>query len=354
VAGRDGSVVTQGARRRKKLTQALINLLGNAVKFTAEGEVVLRVMARAEQRYNFEVIDTGPGIPLDRQEAIFEPFQQDQEGLQQGGTGLGLAISGKHIELMGGQLEVDSGLDQGSRFFFTLELPPAQDEVQDALDNPWSRVIGLAPDCAVRALVVENTASNRDLLAQMLQQIGVEVHLATRGDQVVKQMCASMPDIVFLDIRMPGMDGIETRQKIVDEFGAEAVKIVALSTAVIERQNFLEVGFDGFIGKPFRPEHLCASMAALLGTEYIYARAEPGVAEKVLVLDPASMALPGPVLDRLKEAVKRQSVTELNKQLETLGALSDTGQVLAAHLRQLSQQYNMKAIGDILEEIRPQ
>ena len=338
----------------KKLSQVLINLLGNAVKFTEAGEVVLKVSARPEHRYSFEVIDTGPGIPLDRQEAIFEPFQQDERGRQKGGTGLGLAIARQHAGLMGGRLEVESELDQGSRFFFTLKLSPARGEPHVEADNPWSRVVHLAPDFKLRTLVVDDIATNRDILAHMLQQIGVEVHLAASGAQALEQVRDTMPDIIFMDIRMPGLDGTEMLERIVEEFGKEAVKMVAISALVLEYQSqrYLEAGFDGFIRKPFRTEQIYACLAELTGVEYTYARAEPAATATAPALDPAAIVLPRPVLDGLKEAVRMQSITELKNQLETLDASSAGGQRLASHLRHLSQQYDMKAIGAILDQIR--
>jgi signal transduction histidine kinase len=119
------------------MRQALINLLGNAVKFTDSGSVELLVKTHGSDEYSFEVCDTGPGIPEEKQAAIFEPFQQDTAGLQHGGTGLGLAISTRHIEMMGGRIQLESRLGEGSRFFSSLQLSPGREGEEDRLSADW-------------------------------------------------------------------------------------------------------------------------------------------------------------------------------------------------------------------------
>ena len=157
----------------------LINLLGNAVKFTSQGEVTLTVTSGADDTYRFEVRDSGPGIPTKNQAEIFEPFHQDEAGIIQGGTGLGLAIARRHVAIMGGTLSVDSRLGSGSTFFFTIKLPAigtstAADEAART-EAHYSKVAGIAGDTVVRALVVDDVATNRDILQQMLVRIGDDV-----------------------------------------------------------------------------------------------------------------------------------------------------------------------------------
>ncbi len=168
-----------------KLRQVLINLLGNAVKFTESGEVTLRVSreAMSPQRatlrslssiFCFEVIDTGVGIPPEAQMKIFEPFQQSEEGAKKGGTGLGLTISKRHIELMGGELSLESEVGVGSNFFFTLPLPPAESDVLDQASQ-YIGVRHLAEGYHVKALIADDTKVNRDVLSRILSDIGVEI-----------------------------------------------------------------------------------------------------------------------------------------------------------------------------------
>ncbi|MBT5376381.1 MAG: hypothetical protein HOL15_06185, partial [Nitrospinaceae bacterium] len=164
-----------------KLKQVLINLLGNAVKFTKKGKIELTVEKGDDNFYRFEVKDDGLGIDSSALRNIFEPFRQDQAGRQEGGTGLGLAISKKHIELMGGELGVDSQLGHGSRFYFTLPLYPAEEDVIASSELTGPDVLRLAAGFNVRSLVVDDNRFNRDVLSQTLLSIGVEVDQAENG-----------------------------------------------------------------------------------------------------------------------------------------------------------------------------
>ncbi len=162
-----------------KLRQILINFLSNAVKFTDTGEIALRI-TQAANRYRFEVTDTGPGITPDAKERIFEPFQQAEEGIIKGGTGLGLAISKRYIDLMGGELGVQSQPGKESCFSFSVKLPPAYGPITQGLLDHRS-ITRLAPGYRVRALVVDDVEDNREVLSRMLQAAGVEVIAAING-----------------------------------------------------------------------------------------------------------------------------------------------------------------------------
>ncbi len=332
-----------------KLRQVLINLLGNAVKFTGEGEVVLRVQARASDRYSFEVSDTGPGIAPEQQAAIFEPFHQESEGGAQGGTGLGLAIAHRHVELMGGQLGLASEPGEGTRFFFDLLLPPGQGQPEEE-ERDWSRVQHLADGVSVHALVVDDVATNRDILSQMLTRIGVEVETAESGLQALEQVRQRRPDIVFMDFRMPRMDGVETRRRLVAEHGAMVIVAVSASVFEHQRQGYVEAGFDGFIDKPLRAEQVYACLARLLNATFTYESLS--VEPEEPTVDPGDLVLPEPLYRSLKEAVEGHSVTELRKCLDELEALDGAERQLAVHLRRLSQQYDMEAILTTLSEVR--
>ena len=174
------------------MRQVLINLLGNAVKFTQHGEVTLRVKSEDGDQYSFEVQDTGPGIASEYHETIFEPFQQDGRTAALGGTGLGLAIARRGVELMGGHLRTDSALGKGARFYFTLELPPVEEEPRRRESEDWHDVERLAAGTMVTALVVDDIDTNRDILRQLLQRIGVEVRTADGGEQALRMVGGMM------------------------------------------------------------------------------------------------------------------------------------------------------------------
>jgi CheY-like chemotaxis protein len=248
-----------------KLRQVLINLLGNAVKFTAQGEVVLRVEAEAEHRYAFEVADTGPGIAAETQARLFEPFHQGEAGRHQGGTGLGLAISKRQVELMGGRMNVDSVPGEGCSFYFGLPLPPAPGAQEPA--PPLRRRQHLAPGQSATALVVDDVKLNRDILAHMLTDIGLAVRQAADGQEALEAVAQERPDIVFMDIRMPRLDGMAAVAALRLSYGLACPPCVAItaSTLVHEVRTYRNAGFCDYIAKPFRFERVYQTLEHWLG-----------------------------------------------------------------------------------------
>ena len=339
-----------------KLRQVLINLLGNAAKFTTQGRVELAVEERGEGRFCFSVADTGPGIAADSQQAIFEPFQQAVAGVDKGGTGLGLTIALRHLELMGGRLELESTEGEGSLFSFELVLPSARGDVAAGAEERWSQVAGLASGQQVRALVVDDVAENREVLSIMLEQVGAGVDLAVDGEEGVSKVRKGEPDIVFMDIRMPGMDGSEARRRIIEEHGAKAPKVVAVTASALihQRQQYLEEGFDGYIDKPFRSGEVYAVLARLLGVEFEQVAA-PGEEMEAETpegeLNLTGVSLPADLYEGLTQAARQHNVTDLLRRLDALAGMGEAEQRLAAHLRGLSQAYDMRAIRSVLEKI---
>jgi signal transduction histidine kinase/DNA-binding response OmpR family regulator/ligand-binding sensor domain-containing protein len=283
-----------------KLRQVLINLLGNAVKFTEHGEVVLRIEfsdqlpvisgqqpTRAPEApritdhcslITFSVIDTGPGIPTDLRDKIFEPFTQGEEGRQHGGTGLGLAIARRQIELMGGELRLDSEPGRGSRFCFSLRFAPALAQEQESaamLHKPPPR---LRAGTHVRALVADDVAENRDILGRVLRAFGADVTDVRDGEQAFRELSSQPYDIAFLDIRMPGMTGYQVAQRISAEGGPNRAKLVAISASVLkhEQESYAEAGFDGFVPKPYRFEQIRECLEKHLGVTCEEAASEVG------------------------------------------------------------------------------
>ena len=336
-----------------KLRQVLINLVGNAVKFTETGTVKLKVGALGDNRYAFEVRDTGPGIPEDKQAAIFEPFQQEEEGLRQGGTGLGLAISMGHVEMMGGNIALESRLGEGSRFMFTLELPQGQTPMRSADTTDWSCVRHLADGQTLRALVVDDVKTNRELLVEMLTQIGVQVETAENGAEGLEQVGREMPDIVFLDIRMPVMDGPEMLRRMRREHGEEAAEVVAVTASVFDhqRQAYLDMGFAAFLSKPLESDQIYACLAELLGVKFDFAETESNDVSAAAERDWTEVALPPDVYADLAAAVSSHSITGLRKGLDRL---KENAPDLAAHLGELANQFDMTGIKTVLDEISPQ
>jgi signal transduction histidine kinase/ligand-binding sensor domain-containing protein/DNA-binding response OmpR family regulator len=334
-----------------KLSQILINLLGNAVKFTKSGEVALHFAPLVDDRYRFEVADTGPGIDPAEQQTLFAAFEQGIAGRDQGGTGLGLSITSSLLELMDTTLELDSAAGKGARFFFTLTLPPAQNELPQIQQADWSQVRHLKAGQTVNALVVDDVRENREVLSRLLRSVGVEAQLAESGEAALEAVQQHMPDIIFMDIRMPGIDGMETGRRLWQQWGQDATKIVAISASVLdhERRGYLDAGFNAFIDKPFRTERIYAAMAQLLAVEYDYAEVTPVQEKTPLQLE--GLVLPTALAQRLKEAAELTSVTELEGLLDEVEELGEAGQPLAKHLRQLSQDFDMDGVIAVLDGI---
>ncbi|HET6430959.1 PAS domain S-box protein [Dyella sp.] len=253
-----------------RLRQVLINLAGNAVKFTHVGEVVLsaRLAAQLDRsiRVYFEVRDTGIGIDADKLESIFEGFSQAEASTTRrfGGTGLGLAISRRLVALMGGELRVESEPGRGSRFHFSVELGVPADT--------WSVPDGLSPATAapLRVLAVDDNASAREVLATMGEALGWQVDVAESGEQALQQLTRSLAlrqpyDVILVDWHMPGIDGWETSQRIRD-MSPDAAPLIVMVTAhgrdaLAERTAREGALLDGFLTKPVTASMLLDAVA---------------------------------------------------------------------------------------------
>src|SRR4051794_4357755 len=232
-----------------KLRQVFINVIGNAVKFTEEGGVGLRVRAdrggAAGPSLRVEVEDTGPGISPDELDKLFRHFEQTKTGQQTGtGTGLGLAISREFVRLMGGDITLSSQVGRGSVFVVNLPLKEGEAQAVHAKDNP-RHVLRLQPgQSACRVLIADDIEDNRQLLAQLLGPVGFEIRLATNGAEAVQEFEQWRPHLVLMDFRMPVMDGHEAIRRIRAMAGGEGPKIIAVTASAMDdnRQELMEIG----------------------------------------------------------------------------------------------------------------
>lgn len=330
-----------------KLKQSLINILGNAVKFTDTGSVSLKISRSGDNLYQFEVSDTGKGVPKEAQKSIFEPFHQDAEGRAKGGTGLGLAISRKQIELMDGKLHLDSEPGKGAHFFFTLMLPPSKGEMAtQILSGP--QIIHLAKGAHVKAVVADDAKLNRDILAKILGDIGIEVLVAENGKEAVELVQKHNPDIVFMDMRMPVMNGIEATQIIKKKFG-QKVKITAITASAFEHQRKIieDTGCDDFISKPFRIDRVFDSLARLLNVGFEY---EEHLGQTVsLDLDFSGIIIPNEIFTQIKDAATLSQITTTEQLLDDLENI-DGVEPLVKQLKICLRRYDMEEFVNILEK----
>lgn len=260
------------------LRQVLINLLGNAVKFTEQGKVSLRVAQTGDNRITFVVADTGQGIADRDIGRIFEPFQQSGTSAHQargGGSGLGLSIAHRLVHLMGGEITVRSLLGEGSEFSFELVVPTAD---TTALPGEARRIVGIEGPARPHVLIVDDVAFNRDILKRQLEHICFAADTAASAQEALEMVARQLPDIVFMDLRMPDMDGI-TCAKIIRE-RAPQLPIVAFTSSVFDADvnASIKTIFDGLVLKPVDLRQACEAIAQCLPVRFTYAAVHEAVA----------------------------------------------------------------------------
>ncbi|MCT7983416.1 PAS domain S-box protein [Laspinema sp. A4] len=273
----------------RKLRQVLINMLGNAIKFTQSGGVTLR--AKIEPCFNpksinnfsdftetpsnlcIEIADTGTGIAPEEMNQLFEPFSQTETGRKsQQGTGLGLPISRKFVQLMGGDIHVSSTLGVGTVFSFKIQIMEINATPEPPLQTR-GQVIGLDYDQErYRILVVDDAVNNRLFLANLLSEIGFEVREAENGQEAIALWSTWDPHLICMDMRMPVLDGYQATQQIKASLKGQETVIIALTASAFEeeRKGILLCGCDDFLHKPFREEVLLEKISTHLGVRYRY------------------------------------------------------------------------------------
>jgi CheY-like chemotaxis protein len=302
----------------------------------------------------FEVIDTGPGIPGEAQADLFAPFHQGDQGLKKGGTGLGLAIARRQVELMGGELRLESEVGKGCRFYFSIPLEIEPTEQTTRVEPAVRRVKRLADGYCVTALVVDDVEQNREVLSQLLAGIGCEVSVAEDGFRALDQLKTIRPDIVFLDIRMPGVDGLETAKRIMEKYGGGRPKLVAISASVLahEKESYRSTGFDAFLGKPFRLEQVCVCLGDLLGVEFEYETEHAGETAESGVDGFDRSMVPPAVFEELEAAAREFSVTRLKRCCEMLERMGGNERGLERYLRRFVDAGDLEGMSEFLRGMK--
>ena len=336
-----------------KLRQVLVNLLGNAIKFTTQGWVVLRVGYGGEREDGegvgiwFEVEDTGPGIGVKEMPFLFKPFVQTQAGKKSSeGTGLGLALSGQYVQMMRGEIGVKSEVGKGSLFRFDIGVEEVEATHLPVLGSQqW--VVGLrGGQGPYRLLIVEDQWENSQVLMRLLEPIGFEMRVARNGVEGIELWREWEPQLIWMDMRMPVMNGYEATRQIKETAKGRETVIIAVTGSAFEedRSKILAVGCDDFIRKPFQAEVIFAKLAEHLGVEYVYesspVEAQEGVRGQKLSREHLAV-MPREWLVRMHQAAVEGRDLVL---LELIDQIPEAHGELAYSLKALVEQFDFQEV----------
>jgi len=340
-----------------KLRQVLLNLIGNAIKYTDSGGVKLRARVSRHNgaetaQVRFEIEDSGPGISQEDCQRIFFPFVQlGGQVPAQAGTGLGLAICRQYVELMGGQIGVASEPGQGSEFHFNIPVRILP-SVRELEEPKLGRILGLAGgQPCYRLLIVEDQPENRLLLRRLLDPLGFELREAANGQEAVALFEQWHPDLIWMDIRMPIMDGMEAARRIRATKAGADTKIIALTAHALEeeRRPIMAAGCDDLVRKPFREQELFDILARHLRLKYSYEKApRPESTQEApgLALRPEQLeGLPAELLLDLRQAVLELDTARTRALIEQV---TERHHSLGRALNTLATQLDYKGLLELL------
>jgi len=336
-----------------KLRQVFINLLGNAVKFTEQGGIAMRVRAERDDvkgpSLRVDIEDTGPGISPDEQDKLFRYFEQTKTGREAGiGTGLGLAISREFVRLMGGAITVNSQVGKGSTFTILLPLKEGDAQAVHSKGKAQQVLKLQSGQATCRVLIADDIEDNRQLLAQLLAPVGFEIRMATNGAEAIQEFEEWRPHLILMDFRMPVMDGHEAIRRIRALAGGDMPKIIAVTASAMEenRQELMTIGADDFISKPFRDAELFQKIHNQAGVEYVYDEPSPAPPEEATNLKPDSLiGWPQALLDATREAV---ITADLDQMLAKIKEFETKDPPIAQALRRLAEGFQYQKLIDLL------
>lgn len=362
----DGKIPTGISADAKRLRQVLINLLSNAIKFTDEGKVSFVVKTQLVQgdgesngevyRIRFQVTDTGVGMSADQVEKIFLPFEQVGDTQKQyEGTGLGLAITHNIVSMMGSELEVQSTVDQGSIFWFDVEIPMSADWIESSVSSSKGRIIGYEGKSLV-LLSVDDRWENRSVLSNLLEPIGFKVVDAGDGKEGVAKAVEHNPDLIITDVAMPVKDGyalIDEIRKMTDS-QLSKVPIVVSSASVFEsdRHESFEAGANEFLPKPVESESLFDALKKLLNIQWRYEEKdnESEILEADVTVGTAEVIAPSmEELEVMYDLARRGLIQDLTNAAEELKQKDSQYSEFSAQLLSLTKKFKLKDIRSLLE-----
>lgn len=345
----------------KKLRQVLINLMGNAVKFTEKGQISLKVLLKEPSDTTsgktanvfFEVSDTGRGIPANQLKPIFEPFRQ-VAGYYSEGTGLGLAISQRIIHMMGGEISVESVINQGSRFWFELDMEVAQNSTYSASETQDpGKITGIVTDRAVTVLIADDIDSNRTVLRAVLESVGFTCVETKDGREAIAAALKIKPDIIIMDIHMPVMDGIEALQAIRSHADIHSIPVIALSASSSDTtlEDIRHADFNAYLRKPLDENELFKSIAQWTGVEYLYgeqaAQQTQDSAQSVESIAATIHSLPEDISGRLADALEVQDFQQIITILSEIRTSDEGAYEKLVSVEDAARQSRFKTIVDL-------
>lgn len=343
----------------KRLRQVLINLLGNAIKFTDQGSITFKVEVLetndAIPRLKFQIEDTGVGIAADQVSRLFQAFEQVGDRKRQiEGTGLGLAISQKIVQLMGGEIKVESKLGVGSNFFFEVAPPIATNWAKQNSVSQGQTIIGYAGS-PKHILIVDDRWENRSVLINLLEPMGFTFTEAENGQEGLDKARKKSPDLIISDIAMPVMDGFEMlRQLRSDEKLKELLVIVSsASVAQLDQQMSLDAGGDDFLAKPVHAEELFTLVAKHLQLTWKYEETKPEISSATSQKNIDSTELVPPPLADLKvllELSQDGMVKELIQFAQEIGQESDRYQPFIEQVIQLAKKFQTEKVETLIQK----
>lgn len=349
-----------------KLRQIIINLLGNALKFTEKGAVTLSVKMDKNTQptadnidflfsdtyaLKFAVEDTGPGIEPEEMAGLFTPFEQTKIGrVSNEGTGLGLSICHKFVDLMGGELKAESTPGKGSVFFFDILIRVQDLPTFEAVSQPVEerKIIGLALKQEYKILAVDDVPASRLLLRKLLTEIGFAVEEAGDGEEAIAQWESWHPDLILMDMRMPILDGYEATKRIKAQPQGKETVIIALTASAFEEERvvILSAGCDHFMRKPFKEGELLEKIGQYLDVEYIYEEmSDAPTVELPLEITPDSLTV---MSENWRSQLYDAAVKVDNQEIyELLAEIPDEYEALAQGLAELAEQFRCDKIIDL-------
>ncbi|MBN3896346.1 MAG: response regulator [Nostoc sp. NOS(2021)] len=348
----------------KRLRQVLINLLGNAIKFTLQGSVTFKVQVIGQEsnangqtsyQIRFEVIDTGTGIIPEEAEKIFQPFEQvGNQKRQSEGTGLGLAISQKIVLLMGGEIQVQSTLCKGSTFWFEAKLPESKDWAKISRVVEQGTIIGYQGQRRT-ILIADDRWENRAVIVNLLEPVGFTVVEASQGQEGWEQALAHKPDLIITDLVMPILDGFELINRLRQSEQFQEVAIIASSASVFaaDQHKSIDVGADAFLPKPVEAETLLEMVRQFLHLEWIFDGKVDAIKKNQAEGLDQSNEMISPANEVLQELLELAQDGDIQKVLELAQQLSASDErlsIFAEQLVQLASNFQLKRLETFIQQ----